>query len=419
MSTREPVKGPITIKRSSQSVFGNALPGIALVVASVLPAVFSPSQPGSKIAVEPIIATTTGPGGAAITTTPAAGTLQIHFIDVGQGDGAILISPQGQTVMFDNGKRGKCDLPVSYLEQLGIAKIDYMVASHYHDDHIGCTPQVLTQFPLQVKAYDRGGSYNSATFTKYLNAIGPKRETVMPGQSITLDQGSANPVRIEFVAVNAGTADGEIVDTSNENDLSVVAVVRFGNFDAVIGGDLSGIKTDSYEDIETAVGPKIGAVEVYKVNHHGSMYSSNDNWLAALKPKVGIISTGVGNHYGHPTQECLDRLHSVGVKTYWTQTGAGAEPDPGLDIVGKNIVVGMVPGSSTFTVTYNFQQVDTYPLWDATPGTVPVATTFAWSKNSNFYHVTSCSYVQNINPVNLVKADTAPTGKTLHPGCPR
>lgn len=65
--------------------------------------------------------------------------LQIHFLDVRQGDGALLISPLGETVLFDNGKRGNCDLPVSYLQQLGATKIDYMIASHYHDDHIGCT----------------------------------------------------------------------------------------------------------------------------------------------------------------------------------------------------------------------------------------------------------------------------------------
>jgi beta-lactamase superfamily II metal-dependent hydrolase len=350
-------------------------------------------------------------------------------MDVGQGDGALLISPQGQTVLFDNGKRGKCDLPVSYLEQLGVTKIDYMIASHYHDDHIGCTEQVLGEFPLQVRAYDRGGTYSSATFNTYVSTVDGKRETATAGKVITLDQGSANPVTIQFVALNASTAGGQIVSTTNENDLSVVAVVHFGKFDAVMGGDLSGYKTDSYEDIETSVAPKIGQVEVYKVNHHGSRYSSNDGWLATLKPKVGIISTGVGNDYEHPTQECLERLHAAGIKTYWTETGAGVAPEPGYDTVGKNIVVETAPGSATFTVTYNFQSVDTYPLWDAPPGVVPTGdvstggpdTTagFAWSKNSSIYHYAGCKYVQNINPANLERGANPPPGKTLHAGCPK
>src|SRR5438046_2424788 len=73
----------------------------------------------------------------------ANGKLQLHFMDVGQGEGAVLVSPQGEVVLFDNGVRGNCDKPLSYLQQLGVTKIDYHIASHYHDDHIGCTREVL------------------------------------------------------------------------------------------------------------------------------------------------------------------------------------------------------------------------------------------------------------------------------------
>jgi beta-lactamase superfamily II metal-dependent hydrolase len=343
----------------------------------------------------------------------ANGKLQIHFIDVGQGDGALLISPLGETVLFDNGKRGNCDLPVSYLQQLGTTRIDYMIVSHYHDDHIGCTTEVLTEFPIQKKGYDRGGTYSSSTFQKYLTRLGAKRTTASVGTTITLDSGSANPVKIEIVALS-----GNGVATTNENDLSVVATVRFGNFDAVIGGDLSGFKTGSYEDIETSVAPKVGQVEVYKVNHHGSSYSSNDVWLATIKPKIGVVSTGVGNVYGHPTQECLDRLHAAGVKTYWTEVGNGVEPDPTFDTIGKNIVVEATPGSWSFTVTYGSNQVDTYADWGAPPDAETEAT-FAWSKNSSVYHFAHCKFVKNISAANLQKGNTPPAGKTLHNGCPK
>jgi len=343
----------------------------------------------------------------------ANGKLQIHFIDVGQGDGALLISPLGETVLFDNGKRGNCDLPVSYLQQLGTTKIDYMIVSHYHDDHIGCTTEVLTEFPLQKKGFDRGGNYNSTTFQKYVAKLGAKRTTATVGTTIILDSGSNHPVKVEIVALS-----GNGIPTTNENDLSVVATVRFGNFDAVIAGDLSGFKTGSYEDIESSVAPKVGQVEVYKVNHHGSAYSSNEVWLTTLKPKIGIISTGSGNTYNHPTQECLDRLHAVGMKTYWTETGNGVEPDPTVDFIGKNILVEATPGSWTFTVNYGSNQLDTYPDWGAPPEaeTVPV---FAWSKNSNIYHFANCKFVKNISVANLEKGNTPPAGKTLHTGCPK
>ena len=81
----------------------------------------------------------------------ANGKLQIHHMDVGQGDGAILISPGGQVVLFDVGedmKKRDCTKPVSYLDQLGIKRIDYLYVNHYHFDHIGCIPAVLRQFQL-------------------------------------------------------------------------------------------------------------------------------------------------------------------------------------------------------------------------------------------------------------------------------
>jgi competence protein ComEC len=93
---------------------------------------------------------------AAIATAQANGKLQIHHIDVGQGDGAVLISPGGQVVMFDAGEdlRTKdCTKPVSYLDQLGVKHIDYLFVSHYHFDHIGCIPAVLGQLPLLNDAF--------------------------------------------------------------------------------------------------------------------------------------------------------------------------------------------------------------------------------------------------------------------------
>src|SRR5205823_993767 len=111
---------------------------------------------------------------AILVATPSAarsagdGTLQLHFMDVGQGDGAILIAPDGETILFDDGVRGECDRPLYYLRQLGIDHIDYHIASHYHADHIGCATEVLQAFPLRHEAFDRGGSYSSKTYAEYV-----------------------------------------------------------------------------------------------------------------------------------------------------------------------------------------------------------------------------------------------------------
>lgn len=342
----------------------------------------------------------------------ANGNLQIHFMDVGQGDGALLISPQGETVLFDDGVKGNCTKPVAYLQQLGVAKIDYHIASHYHADHIGCATDVLNKFPLQKAALDRGGSYNSQTYRDYLTAVGTKRQTATEGQKIVLDSGSANPVTIEIVALN-----GNGVSTTNENDLSVVAVVRFGNFKAEIGGDLSGYATDRYEDIETGVAPKVGQVEVYKVHHHCSRYSTNTAWVQTLQPKIGIVSVGDGNTYNHPTRECLEQLHNAGVKLYWTERGQGESPDAVADVLAGNIIVQMAPVATTFTVSYG-SHTDIFPLWEQATTPSTTVPRYAWSKKSGIYHYAECRYVSQIKPENLERGDTPPQGKTLHQLCP-
>lgn len=272
------------------------------------------------------------------------GNLQLHFLDVGQGDAALIVSPQGQVVMVDNGVLNNCGKPVSYLQALGVTGLEAHVASHYHADHIGCTPEVLGTAPLAMAGVDRGGSYSTQTYTRYTTAVGTKRMTGTPGSTVSLDSG----VFLDFLAANGAGVSG----ASDENDLSVVMRLRFGKFDAVFGGDLSGAFDGGYADVETTVAPLVGPVEVYKVNHHGSRYSSNANWLRVTRPRVGIISVGSGNPYGHPAAEALQRLHTAGVRTFWTSAGAGAAPTPGLDTVAGNVVIEVAPGASTFSVRY-------------------------------------------------------------------
>ena len=337
------------------------------------------------------------------------GTFQLHFMNVGQGDAAVLISPGGEVVLFDDGVQNHCDKPLSYLDQLGIDHIDYHIASHYHSDHIGCAAEVLSAFPLRGDALDRGSTY-TGVFQAYVTAVGAHRKTATQNMVLTVDQGSPTPVTIQIVALN-----GNGIKTTNENDLSVDAVVHYGNLDIEMGGDLSGVKSGDYEDIESSVAPLVGEIEVYKVHHHGSRYSSNDTWLRTTRPTVGIISAD-DSTYHHPTIECLSRLHAAGVKTYWTNASNGAVPVQGLDVVGGNIIVEARPGATTFTVLHNGGVADTYPMKATAPRTASATGPFryAWSKKSQVYHDASCSYVANISPDNLVRGNEPPEGKKPH-----
>jgi competence protein ComEC len=365
--------------------------------------------------------------GASGTLAQGNGRLQIHFMNVGQADAAILISPRGQTVLFDVGEN-KCNEPLAYLSGIGVTVVDYLVVSHFHKDHIGCTTKVLAEVPVRVAVYDRGtndpplkpsGEAITDTYRDYQIAVASRRRTAVPGQSIRLDANTPNPVTITFMVVDGAAPGGIQADVNNENDRSVVAVVHFGAFDAVLGGDLSGKKTGDYHNVESRVAGVMGPVELYKVGHHGSSHSSNDDWLRAITPIVGIISAGAENTHDHPKRDALDRLHAANVRTYWTTRGmAATPPTQGLDFVGDDIVVEAAPGSSQFTVTYAGTQTHTYDVHGATPAAAPVAA-YAWSVQSGIYHLADCNYVPKIRAVNLRRGAVPPTGKRLHDDCPR
>jgi len=144
---------------------------------------------------------------------------------------------------------------------------------------------------------------------------------------------------------------------TDENALSVVYKVTYGAFDEALGGDLSG---GSGSNVEAAVGPEVGDVEIYKVHHHGSATSTTAGWLNATTPEVGIISVGNGNSYGHPTATALTNLHNKSVHTYWTETGAGVAPNPTWDKVGGNIVVQADPGAGASYTVAGSGFTDTY-----------------------------------------------------------
>ncbi len=283
-----------------------------------------------------------GPGAGG----PGTGLLQIHHISVGQGDAAILITPMGQTMMFDNGDVGQCGAVVDYLHRCGVSRLDYHVASHYHADHIGCSRSVFGAFPVDV-GLDRGGSYASATFAAYQESLGMARRSAFPGAVFTLDEQTANPVFARVVAAGEGSGD--------ENDRSLVVVVSYGSFDAEFGGDLTAA-------LDGPAGLLAGRIESYKVHHHCSRGSTSTEWLAATTPKVGIISVGAGNPYGHPAGDCLERLHAAGVKTYWTNTGAGPPPQAGWDVVSGTTVIEVQPGGAAFTLRWA-GGMETYASW--------------------------------------------------------
>ncbi len=354
--------------------------------------------------------------GFLLSVSTNAANLTIHFIDAGNAEAIVIITPQKEVVLIDGGKAGLCDRPLKYLETMGIEKISYLITTHYHNDHIGCTEQILQKYPLDdwAIAYDRGeGKCDTVYYNKYIRAIGIKRTTAEIGKLISLDN---NDVRIDFAAMN-----GNGIQTINENDLSLVSVLHYGGFDCSLAGDITGFSEYDYQDIETSVAPKIGKVEVYKVNHHCSPYSSNDIWLETLKPKVGILCVGNENIFHYPSSDCLKRLHEKNIDCYWTERGKGPEPDSKYDRVWKNIVIEVEKGGKRFIVKGSGGQ-KAYDSWPDSSTTVsnnnftstPSDQEFVWSVKGEYYHINNCPVTKGIKPENRRSGDTPPPRKKKH-----
>jgi beta-lactamase superfamily II metal-dependent hydrolase len=287
-----------------------------------------------------------------LAATAMAG-VTIHCLDVGQGDATLVISSSGRTLLFDGGDNGKgLGTIVPYLASLGIGPVDYMVASHYHADHIGGLDEVYQARGVNEAVYDRGWSYTTATYSSYAATVAPKRHTITDGQVIDLGDG----VTATCYAVNGNGVLSPPFD-DEENDYCVTLLVECGDFDFVQAGDLSGINNSTYRDIESSVGPELGDLEVYQVNHHGSYTSSNANFLNATHPEVAIISVG-NNSYGHPHQQTLDRLVAYGAYVYQTEPGSGGTlPAADLTVVNGHIVIS-TDGYGEYTVNGDVWSMD-------------------------------------------------------------
>jgi len=259
-------------------------------------------------------------------------TLYIHCLDVGQGDATLIVSPTGETMLVDAGYNGKGESKVlPFLESHSITSLDYIVATHYHADHIGGIDEVVDGLSLDSVGivYDRGWSYTTNTYYDYADAVDSKRVAIADSQVIELGGG----VEVTCVAVNGnGVLDDPFTDPPhNENDLCVALKLSYTNFEFFVAGDLSGENAGGYTDIETSVAPEIGRIEVLRVDHHGSKYSSNQCFLDSLQPEVAVISVG-NNPYGHPTQEVIERLEAVPSVIYQTEDGDGNVVDGDITI---------------------------------------------------------------------------------------
>lgn len=234
-------------------------------------------------------------------TTPTSGTFSVHYLDVGQGDSIFIELPNQKCMLIDAGENMYGKSITEYINNLGYQKIDYLVATHPHADHIGSMAYV-------VKHNDIGEIYmpkvatTTKTYENLLNAIsdkGLKVKSAKAGMNIVDD----NDFSINILAPVT-------IEEDDLNNCSIILKMNYKSDSFLFLGDAE------KKELETVTADM--SAEVLKVGHHGSRTSTTKALLEEVNPKYAVISLGKNNSYGHPHKSTLKLLDEFGVETYRT-----------------------------------------------------------------------------------------------------
>ena len=255
-----------------------------------------------------------GSAKAAVQTSVPQGTISIKMLDVGQGD-AILIQTQEQTVLIDTSDVDERDKLRAQLAKAGVKKIDKVILTHPHADHIGGM-EVLLDGSYEIGSiYDNGMPSTSKLYLSYMKkakARGIPHHALKAGDVLDFGGGAQFEVLSpEESLVQKGQQKGYKHDPNNE---SVVGRLTFGQFAMLFTGDAE-------KEAEASIAARYGSElksQVLKAPHHGSKTSSSAAYLRLVQPETCVISCGAGNDYGHPHKETLKKYAAIHAKTYET-----------------------------------------------------------------------------------------------------
>ena len=229
----------------------------------------------------------------------------VHFIDVGQGDCA-LIQSGGKNILIDGGENNQGQRVVAYLQGLSITELDMVVATHAHSDHIAGLDVVMRAIPTKTLLMPKSAPGKTPTTKTYLDMLQAADETgvelvyAAPGQQFSFDEG-----KIEVL--------GPTEQYEDANNTSVVLRFTYGQTRFLFTGDAE----KKSEKALLGAGTDLRA-DVLKLGHHGSDTSTSTDFLQAVSPAYAVACVGAGNSYGHPSQQTLDLLGSRGVALYRT-----------------------------------------------------------------------------------------------------
>lgn len=239
--------------------------------------------------------------------------LALHFLDVGQGDGAVLRTPAGRWVVLDAGPRSEHDdagrrVVVPFLVSRRVRELALIVVSHAHADHLGGVASILDRYPAAL-VLEPGARVPDPLYYRFLDGLAADSIPWHPGrrgERLVLDG-------VTFTILHPDPAWEGWGEDVNED--SLVLLIEYGGFQALFAGD-AGFPA------ETEMRGRVQGVDLLKVGHHGSRGSTGEEWLDTLRPRVAIISLG-RNNYGHPSPQTLGRLLRRRIEVWRTDQDGG------------------------------------------------------------------------------------------------
>jgi len=229
------------------------------------------------------------------TETLLENALEVHYIDVGQGDAILIKTPIGENILIDAGKNSGADELIEYLKEQGVQSFSAVIGTHPHEDHIGGLDRVIDEFEVK-SIYMPKIIHTTKTFEDVLDAIERKElkiKTASKGIRIPLNDADAlflAPISEEY---------------EDLNNYSAVLRFQYGDKVFLFTGDAEALVE---EEILANHSLDLLKAQVLKVGHHGSVTSTSESFLKTVSPAYGIISSKEGNSYGHPHDETLELL---------------------------------------------------------------------------------------------------------------
>ena len=310
-------------------------------------------------------------------TSKPEGTLEVHYIDVGQGD-ATLIKCGSHAMLIDGGNNNKGTTVQLYLKKQGVESLDYVIGTHPDADHIGGLDVIVYKYNCDtviMPDYEK----DTKTYQELVDVIHDKNMKIT--YPVVGEQYALGEAKFTIIASNSNSYGG------NANDYSVAILLEYGKNRFLFTGDAE--ETSEAEMLTNGI--DISA-DVYKVAHHGSRSASTQEFLNAVHPKYAVISCGEGNSYGHPHAEVLNRLRSMGVEVFRT------------DEQGS-----IIASSDGENINWNCSATDSWQSGEQTESdrenadNVTEQTTYVLNTNTKKFHRETCGSVSQIKEENFQK----------------